>query len=251
VFNMQSKIPPILNLTEPKSVVKEIVDNDSWVKEEFTKHFSTDILRFAEVLAESFRWYPKIQALAQNEDEQALYVLGFIHGIFDDLITSTKLLVTGKVIPSGNLMRQALEGIPVAILCSSRKLLLISGKGKKRQPSVPVKYWELVKNIDKRVESYKAISHLELNRIQLSANKDAIDELKKGIKIYHQFSHPSISSLVVRVRETETDIAHFIGGVFNDAMRPKYKYEIEQRTNLCRVLPNLIEMVVTQLNATH
>ena len=235
-------------MTDPKAVVAEIFDNDNWVKEEFTKHFSTELLRFAEVLAESFKWYPKIQALAQNEDEQALYVAAFVHGIFDDLITSTKLLVTGKMIPSGNLMRQALEGISVAILCSSRNLLLIPKNDKKRQASVSIKYWERVKEIDKRVESHKAVAHLDLNKIQLQVNKDSIDELKRGIKIYHQFSHPSIISLVARVRETETDIAQCIGGVFNETMIPKYRFEIDQRTNLCRVLPNLIELVITHLN---
>jgi hypothetical protein len=248
---MQSNLPPTLNLTDPKAVIVEIFDNDNWVKEEFTKQFSTELMRFAEILAESFKWYPKIQALVKNEDEQALYVAAFVHGIFDDLITSTKLLVTGKMIPSGNLMRQALEGISVAILCSSRSLLLIPKNGKNRQSTVSIKYWERVKEIDKRVESHKAISHLELNLTHLHVNKDAIDALKSGIKIYHQFSHPSISSLVARVRETDTEITQYIGGVFNEIMIPKYKFEIEQRTNLCRILPNLIELVITHLNSKH
>lgn len=246
--DMPSSPPPLLNLTDPGDVVREVFDDDNWVKEEFTRHFSSELLMFAEVLADAFRRYPELDALAKDEDEQALYVFAFVHAIFDDLITSTKLLVTGKMVPSGNLMRQALEGMAVAVLCSSRKLLLIPTKHKS-MGSVSVKYWELIKAIDRRVESNKALAHLELNRTQLSVTRDSIEELKRGIKIYHQFSHPSIASLVARVRETETGFTQFMGGVFNEAMIPRYKFEIGQRTNLSRVLPNLIDLVITHLNA--
>jgi hypothetical protein len=243
--------PPTLNLTDPTAVITEIFDDDEWVKNEFNKHFSAELLIFAEVLAKSFQEYPKVQALAKDDDEQALYVAAFTHGIFDDLITSTKLLVSGKLIPSGNLMRQALEGIAVTILCSSRTLLLIPKNTKKSRTSISVKYWERIKEIDTRVQSHKAVAHLELNRVQLQVNQYAIDELKRGIKTYHQFSHPSIISLVARVKESETEIHQFIGGVFNDTMVPQYKSEIEQRTSLCRILPNLIELVIIQLNNKH
>lgn len=245
--DMQSNPPPILNLSDPTGVVKEIFDDDKWVKDGFTKHFSVELLAFGETLAESFKRYPKLDAMAKGEDEQALYVFAFIHAVFDDLITSTKLLVTGKMVPSGNLVRQALEGMVMAVLCSSRKMVLIPTNSGKN--SVPVKYWELVKASDRRVESHKAIGHLELNRTQFSVSKYAIDELRRGITKYHQFSHPSIATLVARVRQTENGITPFIGGVFNEAMMPMYKFEIEQRTNLSRILPNLIDLVITHLNA--
>lgn len=245
---MPENLPPPLNLSNPKAVVTEIFDDDNWVKEEFTKHCSNELLKFAEVVAESFKSYLKIQALVQS-DEQALYVAAFIHGILDDLITSTKLLVTGKMIPSGNLMRQALEGVAVAILCSYRGLLLIPHGDRKQKASIPIKYWERVKDNDKRVDSNKAFAHLVMNRVTLQVNQDAIDELKKAVKIYHSFSHPGTMSIVLRVAETGDEVKQFIGGTFNETMLPMYKSEIEQRTELCRVLPNLIELLITQLNA--
>jgi hypothetical protein len=243
---MQSKSLPQLDLSDPQAVVAEIFENDNWVKEEFSKHCSNELLKFAEVLAESFKRYPQIQALAL--DEQAMYVAVFVHGIFDDLITSTKLLVTGKMIPSGNLMRQALEGVAVAILCSSRRLLLIPKKGCKRKTCIEIKYWERVKELDSRVDSNKAIAHLDLNKTTLQVNQDAIAEMKKAVKRYHPFSHPSLVSIFSRAAETESEIMYSIGGTFNESAIPMYKDEIKQRTELCRVLPNLIELLIVNLN---
>jgi hypothetical protein len=244
---MPSNSPPLINLLDPKFVFAEIFDDDAWVKEMFAKHFTSELTKLSEVIAESFKWYPELQTSAQ--DEQAIYVAAFINGIFDDLITSSKLLVTGKLIPSGNLMRQAIEGVAVAILCSSRRLLLIPKSGCKKKTNIEIKYWERVKELDKRVDSNKALAHLELNKTILQVNNDAILELKKAVKLYHPYSHPSTTSLVLRNVETETEIKQFIGGMFNEALLPMYKVEIEQRTNLCSVLPNLIELVIVQLNA--
>ncbi len=252
VIAMPTDRPPVVNLTDPKGIVAEIFDNDDWVKEAFAKHFAAELLTFGEVLAAAFKRYPEVHALAQGEDEQALYVLAFVHGIFDDLITSTKLLVSGKMVPSGNLMRQALEGIAVAILCSYRKPLLIPEQRKKNQKKngrdgIPVRYWERVKELDPRVNANRALGHVRLNIKTLDINPGDIDELKRGIEMYHASSHPSPLSLVARVRETETTIMQFIGGVFNEAMIPVYRREIEQRANLCRVLPNLIDLLLAHL----
>lgn len=240
---------PKRSLTNPQDVLLEIFDSDEWVKKEFSIHFSADLLAFSEVVAKSIARYPELHALIGEDDEQAMYVCAFVHGIFDDLITSTKLLVTGKLIPSGNLMRQALEGIAVAALCSSRGLLLIPKHRKKGSTTIQVNYWKLVKDADERVESHMALRHLELNRIQLGFSGDAIDELKRGVKAHHPMSHPSLQSLGSRVRETETGIMQFVGGVFNDEMVPIYAREIQERTNLCRVLPSLFDLVLMQLKA--
>lgn len=59
-------------------------------------------------------------------DEQAAFLAEFIFGVLDDLVVSSKLLMSGKMIASGDLMRQAIEGVAVAILCSSRQPVFVS-----------------------------------------------------------------------------------------------------------------------------
>ncbi|MFM0223093.1 hypothetical protein [Paraburkholderia dipogonis] len=42
-------------------------------------------------------------------------VAAFVFGVLDDLVVSTKLLLTGKLPAAGNLMRQVVEGVLVQI----------------------------------------------------------------------------------------------------------------------------------------
>lgn len=50
--------PPKIDLTDPATVCAEIFDDDRWIKDEFAKHLSADILTFSEAIAESFRLFP-------------------------------------------------------------------------------------------------------------------------------------------------------------------------------------------------
>lgn len=242
---------PKVDLTKPECIVLEIFDDDKWVKDRFSAQFSAELLEFAEAIAGAFKRYPELESLIQGHDEQALYVHAFVHGIFDDLITSTKLLVTGKMIASGNLMRQTLEGIAIAILCSYRGLLLIPDNKSKKQQTIPVKYWELVKANDRRVVANKSLAHLNLNYSSLGVAVGAIDEFKRAIKIYNLASHPSLFSLVARINATEKEVMQFVGGVFNDEMIPVYRHEIVSRTNLCKILPSVIGLTISHLKSSH
>lgn len=109
-MSIEIKIPPAIDFTKPKAIVNEIFEDDKWIKDAFSSHFSAELLEFAEILAEGFKGFNKLDKLA-SKDEQCLYTAAFIHGVFDDLVTSTKLLTSGKMIASGNLMRQAIEGV--------------------------------------------------------------------------------------------------------------------------------------------
>lgn len=236
---------PTIDLTNPEGVVKEIFDDDHWVKDEFSKYCAEEILEFGKVLAHSFVKFPQLDALTKN-DEQAAFVAGFIHGIFDDLLTSMKLLVTGKLMASGNLMRQAIEGMAVALLCSSRNLILIPAQ--KKKPPTMVVYWKLVKEDDKRVESNKSLRHLDLNCDNLGITRIGVQELAKARTMYHKFSHPGMMGIALRMSLGEVGPI-FVGGGFDEAKLPGYKREIKERIELCRTLPSLIDLLMGKLNA--
>ena len=235
---------PIIDLTNPEDVVKEIFDDDQWVKNKFSEYCAVEILEFGNVLAHSFAKFPLLDYLTQD-DEQAAFVAGFAQGVFDDLLTSTKLLVTGKLMASGNLMRQAIEGMAVSLLCSSRNLILIPAK-KKNRPSIEVEYWKLVKKDDKRVESYLAVKHLALNCDILNITRIGVEELVKARAGYNTYSHPGMMGIALRMSLGEVGPI-FVGGSFDEAKLPVYKREIEARTELCRALPRLIDRLIDNL----
>ncbi|MFZ2266082.1 MAG: hypothetical protein WAV95_00745 [Azonexus sp.] len=224
-----------LDLTDPAVVCREIFDEDKWVKDEFAKYLSAEILKLSEVLAGAFKYFPKLDELSADGDEQAAFAASFVFCVFDDLVVSAKLLVSGKMVASGNLMRQAIEGVCVAILCASRQPLFVT-KGKKQ---VSVDYWRKVKTRDPIAYAHKAVNQLEMNCGLLSVSRTALDRLKKARSKYHFFSHPSQLGMATRICMGEPG-SIYIGGQFDETKLPVYRTEIEERTGLCSILPELI-----------
>ena len=134
---------PILDLSKPEVVIHELFDADENVREQFKQHFSSQIINFSEAISPAFSRFPNFSEDGKHCLQTAL-VCGFVHGVLDDLVTSVKLLLTGKLTASGNLFRQAIEGICMAVMCSHQSTLSIGDK--------ECIYWDLVKLQAKEVE---------------------------------------------------------------------------------------------------
>lgn len=234
--------PPKIDLANPSVVVAEIFDNDEWIKDEFANSLSSEILMFGEAMAESFKRFPALDKMAAGGHEQAAFVAGFVFAVFDDLVVSMKLLVAGKMVASGNLMRQAIEGIAVAILCAAHEPVLV----RKRKSLVPVKYWERVKSLDPKVNAHLSLDQLDINCDMLRVSRGAIGKLRSARKHYHLFSHPGVIGMAARMDMGEPGPI-FIGGSFDKSKLPAYKAEIAERTGLCQILPSLIDGLITRL----
>ena len=231
-----------VDLAKASDVLQEIFENDRWIKDEFANRLSSEILQFAEALAACFTLFPRLDALSEA-DEQAAYVAGFVHGIFNDLLTSAKLLVSGKAIASGNLMRQAIEGVGVALLCASRDLIWVN----KRKQVIRIRYWEKVKAGDKVVAAHQSLAQLMMNSDALRLSKVGVKDLIDHRNFYHQLSHPSRMGLASRMALGEAGLI-YAGGSFDDAKIEAYKKELVGRTNFCRTLPKLVTRVIDELS---
>jgi hypothetical protein len=237
---------PITDFSESKTVIKELFDEKKWVKDKFAEHFSQELLELAEGIANAFAVYPQLNDAAKAANtEQAALVEGFMFEVLDNLLVSTKILLIGLLMPSGNLMRQAVEGVALALLCSSKVELEITSD-KKKQKKVAVLYWECLKKSDPRVKSYKALNHLEDNQKTLGVTKDAVNRLEKAKTHYNYFSHSGLFGIASRVpRRTEEPLC--VGGCFDSEKVEAYKQEIRERIGLCSILPNLIRGLVDSL----
>lgn len=233
---------PKLDLTNPQDVVQEIFDDDRWVKDEFTKCVSPQILELAEVLALAFARFPKLDVLCKGGDKQAAFVAAFVYGIIDDLLTSAKLLVSGKLVASGNLMRQAIEGVAVALLCSARGLVHVrSGK-----QIVQIVYWKHAAAGKPLARSHLAVDQLEMNCDALRISRDAVAALRNARKRYHSFSHPGLMSLASRMSLGEVGPI-YVGGSFDEAKLPAYRVELSERAGFCGTVPSLIDKLIDAL----
>jgi len=219
---------PSFDPKKPENIVNEVFDDDRWEKDKFRECFATEILRFAEALAPSFALFESLNQQARTD--QASLVAGCIHGVLDDLVVSTKLLVTGKLMASGNVMCQAIEGICIAIMCASDRPMEIH--------DTTLIHWRCMEARDARVMGHKAVRQVEKNRETLGVKQDAVDRIKKAKEHYDQFSHSGLMGIASRVSLDQVGQI-FVGGSFDESKLNAYRVEIRERIGLCGVMPQV------------
>lgn len=228
---------PKIDLSKPEQVILEVFDDDKWVKDEFAKHLAGDLTQLSERLATCFALFPSLdKAATRLGTEQAALVAAFAYGVVDDVLVSTKLLVSGKLLPAGNMMRQAIEGIAVALLCSGPDLLIVD---QKKNVPVLARYWKKLLEGDKRTSGHRALGQLSWNRTALGVSEDAVTRLKRAKEHYNTFSHPGTFGIAGRVALGKEGQV-YAGGHFDIEKLEGYRVEVRERIGLCGVLPNLI-----------
>ena len=233
-----------INPTNPEEIVKELFNENPEIVDEFSKRFSKEILEFAELFSAAYKKYLELnRLLIGSENKQKAYVGGFTYLMCDNLLTSVKLFIMGYETPSGNLMRQVIESVALAILCSLKDDIKIR---KKRGKLKNIHFYTSFIENKSEAKSHKAIQHLELNYQKLGIQKDAINALQKARKFFHNFSHPSQLSLATTISFDDPPKT-FIGGSFDSGKIENYKKELMHRASFCRVLPNIIEGLIARV----
>jgi hypothetical protein len=228
--------PPTIDPTDPEAIRRELFDDDRWVKDEFAAHLDGTLPELCEALATCFRLMGALNEAANRaESVRTALVAAFVFGVLDDLVVSTKLLLTGKLPAAGNLMRQVVEGIAMSILCSADIPLIVKEETKKR-PAVRALYWERLNNGGSLTRGHLALSQLEWNAAELGLNADAVARLRAAKEYYNAFSHCGTATITNRVSLEGVGMFH-LGGHFDEAKLEAYRAELEGRINLCHVLP--------------
>lgn len=222
-----------LDLSSPTVVLNELFDPDESVRKHFQNHFSSQAIEFSEAISPAFARFPEFSKEGQHCVQAAL-VCGFVHGVLDDLVTSMKLLLTGKLTASGNLFRQAIEGVCMAVMCAYQGSLSIEGK--------ECIYWQMIENAAKEVEGNRAARQFVNNWDRLSLNLEGAKQLKDTLETYHQFSHAGILAMACRM-ELGSNGAIYIGGHFDEEKIESYEAEFRQRIELAKLTVQTIDAV--------
>jgi hypothetical protein len=121
------------------------------------------LAELCDALAACFRVIPALKEAAnQAETMRTALVAAFAFGVLDDILLSTKLLLTGKLPAAGNLMRQVIEGIAMSALCTSDAPLVVAEKTK-RMPAAKALYWERLDDDDPCTWGHLALRQLVWN----------------------------------------------------------------------------------------
>ncbi len=233
-----------INLARPDEIVTELFHDNLEVLNEFSVYFSKELLEFAELFSEAYKKHLELNLLVKDTDnKQKAYVSALTYLLLDNLLTSVKLFILGYEIPSGNLMRQVIESVALATLCSLRDKIKITAKDNKTKD---IHFYTSFINRKSEAKSFLALKYLEENHDKLHINKDAIDSLKKTKTFYHYFSHPGEMGLASLVSFEETCKSYICGG-FDRGKSEQYKKELVQRINFCKILPNLFQSLINNV----
>ena len=102
-------------------ITKEVTQDIPYVRERFLAHFEIEINEFVEHMIVAYLYWQKLESMI-NDDQRKAYVAAIVFTAINLHIVSLRLFLSGYPIAAGNLERQVIETIALAILCSEKSL---------------------------------------------------------------------------------------------------------------------------------
>lgn len=189
----------------------------------FLKHFDRDAEEFVNRLTLAAKVWLSFER-AKGEREELAWASAFFLNSINSTATSVRLFLTGYIVPSGNLVRHALESLAMGIM-------------------LPVPETGCYEDFRaERAIEHKAIERLRRNADHLDANREAIQNLLEVAGWYDQYSHPSRLSLGMATISVGSDgLPQFsVGAEYSSDKIEQYKKEMLGRMSLAELIGNAI-----------
>lgn len=219
----------------------ELLGQPTTVMQQYLVHFENDskafITRLVEA-ADSLRQLIDASSQLRLTRPDLIWSMSYFHNAIDATLVSTRLFLSGYLVPSGNMARHALESMAFGIL------LAFPETGAYRE-------WEMGRNIE-----YKAIQNLMKHAKHCGVIKNNVEMLKKQAEWFDHFSHPSRPALAAAWNPDDGE-GWNVGAIFIERHLPKYQQEMDNRTSLAGLLANaiagtharLVDLGIVQSNA--
>lgn len=205
-----------------EKILTEITSDDADARRQYLARFAADVKSFSAFMAEAvMRWRSLDDNIGKNEE--LAYVSALIYTGITLQIQSMKLFLSGHTVAAGNMFRQVLESIALALLCSSKRL------GFRRR------------FIDDQYSSNNAVRDVLRHAVELGVHKDGLEVLKNARAFYSKYSHPTKLTLTSIIPLSGKGV--YIGASFDEDKVFAYKKEVNARLGLAKVFPNFITAV--------
>ncbi len=199
----------------------ELTGNLDDVKQEFMAHFGADLERFIDSTAQAFLSWVKLDAASGGNEERAI-VSGLVFSAITLHIISTRLFLTGYIVAAGNIQRQVLETLALALLSSCKSLDV------------------LARFLNDTYSANSAVRDALRHADKMNVNKDSLTVLRGARDFYHMYSHPSKATLASHIRFSDEGRAIYVGSSFDAGKLGQYRKEMASRVNLAQVIPNFV-----------
>jgi hypothetical protein len=104
-----------------ETIFKELTSDDSEVRRDYLKLFEGDAKAVADAMATAFIKWREFDNGVKGDEKRA-HVSALVYAAITLHVLSTKLFISGQTVAAGNLFRQVIESIALALLCSGKDL---------------------------------------------------------------------------------------------------------------------------------
>ena len=204
-------------------IFKELVSDGSDVRSEYVALFEQDAKAFSSAMEQAASAWRSLERDHRGEEKRA-YVAAFVYNAITLHIGSFQLFLSGHIVAAGNLTRQTLEAIAMALLCSHKELNVLD------------------RFMKQEYSTNKAVDQLLSQADKLSLIRPAVETLRSSRDFYHQYSHFSKMTIAASMSLADSGNLYF-GGSFDKGKVDAYRKEVDGRVSLAKVFPNIIEGV--------
>jgi len=204
------------------AIEKELTSDDAEVRAEFLKRFSPEIERFAEAMAKAIVNWRSLDDGVKGDDKRA-YVSAWVYTAAMLHILSMKLLLSGHLVAAGNLYRQVVETMALALVCSGKELNVLD------------------RFVEGKYSTNDAVNDMIRHAEKLSVNRDTVKVLETVQKFNHKYSHPSVMTIASGMAFGNKGL--YIGASFDEEKIEAYSKEVGSRRSCAEIFSNFIDGV--------
>lgn len=205
-----------------KKIVAEISSDEPDVRRSYLERYAKQVDDFGAGMANAVLAWRDLDADSEKDEGRA-YVSALVYCAITLHIQSMRLFLSGHPIAAGNLSRQVVEAIALALLCSSKQLTVLR------------------RFIDDKYSTNDAVGDLLKNYKKLGLLKDGVEVLKDAQKFFHKFSHPTKMTITAITSFSANGLN--VGASFDNGKVAEYDKKVLGRVSLAEVFANFVEAV--------
>jgi len=215
-------------LIEAKNKIHvEITTMDTDVFASYFQRYSSEVEQFEDLMAQTtIAWH----ALANKVEKQGrvAFVANISYCAIMLHIQSMKLFLSGHIVAAGNLSRQVVESIAMALLCSGNTLTFMD------------------RFINDKYSTKNAVKDVIRHKETLGLREGGVVTLKEAVEFYNKFSH--LSKLTIAAATPFSEHGLYVGASFDQAKIQGYDTEVRNRLSLAKVFPNFVTALLMNVD---
>ncbi len=211
-----------------EQIMTELSADNQDIRSRYLKHFGNEISEFAKAMSHAFFVWRELDGGVKGDEKKA-HVSALVYSAITLHIISMKLLLWGYLVPAGNLQRQVIETIALALLCSGRDLGILQ------------------QYMEDTYRTNQALTDVIGQAEKLGLNEDTLRNLRQTRDFYHKFSHPSLRTLATHIEFSGSGYNLCFGPSFDEGKLDAYRKEVSIRVNLAKVFGDFVSGVIANV----